>query len=335
MKPPVAALLCALLLCAYSWDVPRAVDPNTVFFGEPEREKKPLTNAPAPSDKSYPWYCLEKGNAHFLAREYERAAIYFKAAFEVPGPTRVLSGFRLVETYDKLGRPDPALEVLAEMERRYLVSPREFAEAKHIQMALLDQKRKGLVEKIKPPFTGREWVRQLQPWRLRYVLDAMDELRRHGIPLKESAQGYTFLLDEYFLARPDAPAGDAAEAFAEFLYDHDADARLAIDRWRMNPEGTVTEEAKAFDRRPNKLTGAEWITMVQQDKLDYVSGAIEVLKNQRVPMEKGAYAYADALDKLFTENPELPASDSVVALGSLLRNTEPEAREVLEALRLE
>ncbi len=62
---------------------------------------------------------------------------------------------------------------------------------------------------------------------------------------------------------------------------------------------------------------------------------MRVLEGQRVPMEKGIYAYTDALDKLFTEKPEWPAADGVVALASYLYNTEPRAKEVLEALRLE
>lgn len=319
---------------APGWDEPSRVDERTVFFGEPAGEEKEGPAAPKPGDKGYAWYCIEKGNDHFLNREYERASAYFKAAYAVPGAARVLSGFRLIDAYDKLNWADSALDVLGEMEKKYLVSAREFGEAKRLRQTLQDRKRKGLLHKKIEPFTGKEWVKQVSAWRLRWVLGAMDELRRHGVPLKEQPHGYAFLLEEYFLARPNAPAQDAVTAFAGFLYEHDRDARLPIDRWRMNPGATLTGEAKAADRRPDKITGAEWITMTHEDKMEYVLEAVEVLKDQRVPMQKDAYAYTDALDNLFTSKPELPASDSVVALASLLYDTEPRAREILEALRL-
>jgi len=340
-----SALVFALILvpCAalganrssYQWDKAKAVDSNTLLFGESPREKKVLSEAPDPSERSYPWYCLEKGNEHYLNREYDKASIYFKAAYAVPGPTRVISGFRLIDAYQKSDWVDLALETLTEMEKKYLVSPREFREATRLRMDLVDRKRKGSAPKKPSPLTGREWLLHLEDWRLHYVLSAMDKLRQHGIPLKEEAYGYVFLLDEYFTAQPETPADDAPKVLADLVYERDIDARIPIDRWRMYPDGTLTEEAKAAKDQPKDFTGAEWVTMVHEDKLDYVSGAMSVLKNQRVPMEKELYAYTDALDALFTEKPELSASDSVRALASLLYETEPEARKVLEALRLE
>lgn len=321
------------------WETPRPVDRDTVFFGEmpaekegpeepPKEEVKPL------SGKVFAWENLEKGNAHFLNHEYEEAALYFKAAYAVAGPTRVLSGFRLVDAYDRLDWADSALGVLEEMEKKYLVSPREFRESKRLRQALEDKRRRGLVHKKVEPFTGREWVKQISEWRLRWVLGAMDEMRRHGVPLREQPHAYVFHLEEYFLARPQLPAEDAPAAFAEFLYQHDRDTRSAIDHWRMNPEGTLTEEAKVEDLEGQKLTGAQWVTLTQNDKLEYVKDAMKILKGQRVPMEKDVYAYADALDRLFTEKPALPASDSVAALASLLHESEPGAAEILDALRL-
>ncbi len=344
MRLPALSFLALLLFSgavsaanrsSYSWDPAKPVDTDTLLFGETPREKKALSGAPDPSDKSYPWYCLEKGNGHFLNREYDRASIYFKAAYDVPGPTRVISGFRLIEAYQKLDQTDLALETLAEMEKKYLVSSGEFREATRLRLALMDRKRKDDAPKGPAPFTGKDWLAKLQDWRIRYVLDAMDELRRHGIPLKEEAQHYVFLLDEYFTVDPAAPAGDAVRTLADLVYERDPDARLSIDRWRMNPESTLTEEARIQDAQPRKLTGAEWVTMVHEDKMEYVSEAMKVLKGQRVPMENGAYAYTEQLDRLFTEKPELPAFDSVQAMASLLYDTEPEARKVLEALRLE
>ena len=344
MRPRAAFFLTALLLsnAAYGanrssvvWEEPKPIDPNTVFFGEKPREKTVLSEAPSPADKSYPWYCLEKGNNHYLNREYDKASIYFKAAFAVPGSTRVLSGFRLIDAYQKLGWTDLALETLDSLEKHYLASTREFQEAHRIRMDLEDRKRRGPQPRVMPPMTGREWVLELQDWRLKYVLGAMNELHRHGIPLKEEAQGYVFLLDEYFLANPSLQADDAVKILADFIYDRDPEARLPIDRWRMNPEGTLTEEAKADEEKPGRLMGAQWVTMTQDDKLDYVAQAMKVLENQRVPMEKTQYAYVDALDLLFTDKPDLPAWDGATALASYLYENEPKARAVLEALRLE
>ena len=82
------------------------------------------------------------------------------------------------------------------------------------------------------------------------------------------------------------------------------------------------------------MTGAEWVTLVQDDKLTYVAGAMNTLRSQRVPMKRSLHAYTGELDRMFTRKPELPAWDSVVALASFLYKTEPEARQVLEALRL-
>ncbi len=339
----LTALVCALVLIpsatlgarsSYTWDPAAPVDTNTLLFGESPRVKKELSDVPDPSEKSYPWYCLEKGNDHFLNREYEKASIYFKAAYAVPGPTRVMSGFRLIDAYQKLDWVDLALDVLDGMEKKYLVSSREFREATRLRMELVDRKRRGIRPRKLAPLTGREWVLKLQEWRLRYVLGAMDKLRRHGVPLKEEAQGYGFLLDEYFIAHPETAADDAVKVLTDLVYERDIDARIPIDRWHGDPEGTVTEEAKVQEDRP-KFTGAEWVTLIHEDKMDYVSGALKVLINQRVPMEKNLYAYVDAMDMFFTEKPEFPAYDSVKALATILYETEPEARKMIDVLRLE
>ena len=330
---PCAAL--AANRSSYQWDKTKALDSETLLFGEAPREKQPLSEAPDPSEKSYPWYCLEKGNESYLNGDYEKASFFFKAAYAAPGPTRVMSGFRLIDAYQKLDWISLALETLSEMEKKYLVSPREFREATRLRMDLEDRKRKGEAPKKLSPLTGREWLLHLEDWRLHYVLGAMDTLRRHGIPLQEEAQGYVFLLDEFFTVEPQTPADDAPKVLADLVYERDIEARIPIDRWRIDPEGAAVEKTKAFKRRSKEFTGAEWVTMVYGDKTDYVSGAIRMLKDQHVPMEKEVYAYTEALDVLFTEKPELPASDSVRALASLLYETEPEARKVLEALRLE
>jgi hypothetical protein len=317
----------------YTWDPPVPVTAESVFFGEAPREKMP-SDVPAPGDKRYPWYCLEKGSEHFLKREYDKAVVFFRAAYRVPGPSRTASGFRLAEAYQALDQNEDALDVVNEMERHDLVGPSERAQAQRLKMALLDRLRRAPAKKEEPAFTGKEWLLQLSDWRMRYVLDGMNALRRHGIPLKEPAQRYVFLLDDHFLKDPTRPASDPVRTMAAFLYDYDPDTRLPIDRWRMNPEGTVTDEAKAFDLAPNKLTGAEWITMTHEDKLEYVEQAMRVLQDQQVPMKKGVYAYVEAVDELFTAKPELPAYDPVVALASYLHEAETPAREVLEALRL-
>ena len=319
----------------YNWDPPTPVNPNTVFFGEAPSPEKTVPGKPAPGDKSYPWYYLERGNNHTLAGELEKAQASYREAYSVPGSTRVLSGFKLVETLRKMGLVDSALETLDGMEKKYLGSTREFAEAKHLRIARLDEKRKGAVEKKTPPFTGREWVQEIQSWRLKFILEAMESLRARGIPLKESTQGYVFLLEEYFLAHPEAPASDPTAVLATLVYERDMSARSAIDRWRAAPDKVPVSVPAEISKLPKKITGAEWITLIHTEKMEYVAGAMAALQNQRVPMKRSLYGYVDALDKLFTEKPELPASDSVVALASFLYESEPKARQVLEALRLE
>ncbi len=329
---------------SYAWDSPIPVNPKSVFFGETAREKEQKyeeERVPARDDKSYPWYYLEKGNGHFLKAEYERAEASYREAYSVGGPTRVLSGFKLVETLEKMGRVDSALEALDDLEKKYLVSPREFQEAKKMRMDFLDKKRKGAHEKKIPSLTGREWLLQLSEWRIHFVLTAMDYLRNQNVPVKESYQKYIFILDEYFLAHPEESASSPPDVLAVIIYERDPEARAAIDRWKRNLEFGVTgtefvdKPSKTINSVQTAFTGAEWITMVHEDKLKYVSEAMEMLARQRVPMRKSLYAYVDALDKLFTEKPELRADDSVIALASYLYQTEPEARNILEALRLE
>jgi hypothetical protein len=320
---------------AHPWDDPRPITAATLFFGEiPSDEQKKDPEAPRADSKSYPWWCIDKGNAFFVDKDFEKAAVYFKAAYEAAGPTRVLAGFKLVEAYQEIGWMDSALDILTQLENRHLVAPREFQEAKRWRISLEDMKRKRTPQKQIEKFTGREWLKQISEWRRHYVKGAMDELRRHAIPLKESEQKYVFLFEERFLKYPKLPAHDAVTALAELVYERDQEARLPIDRWRISPDLTVTEEAKAADAHPNKLTGTEWITLVHEDKLDYTAQAMEVLKEQRVPMEKGLYAYTEALDERFTEDPELPAWDGAAALASVLYETEPKAKAQLDALRL-
>ena len=332
---------------SYSWDSSHSVGPDMVFFGEAPDPDRSAPEKPEPSDKSYPWYFLDKGNKHVLAGEWEKAAIAYREAYSVSGPTRVLCGFKLVETLQKMGRVEAALEMLDDLEKKYLVGPREFAEARRLRTALLDEKR-NRPEKKMPPFTGREWVLQVSAWRVKFVLEGMDRLRAAGVPLKESYQEYVFFLDERFLAHPELPASDPAEALAAFIYERDIDARIPIDRWKASSELGVRSSEKVAGqpqtsnpllRTPNaqlrtKFTGAEWITMVHNEKMEYVGEAMAILQNQHVPMKRSHYGYVDALDVFFTEHPELPASDSVAALASLLYGSEPQAREVLDALRL-
>lgn len=334
----VLALLIFPLTCfagrKYEWDVPVPVKPDTVFFGEEEASQEPAQEPPNPDDKSYPWFYLDKGNDHVLAGEQDRAVVAYQKAYSVPGPTRVLSGFKLVETLQKMKQFDAALEVLDEMEKKYLVSAREAGEAKRVKMEILDAKRSGSVEIKAPKFIGRDWLRQLSVPRVKYVLQGMDVLHARGVPLKESYQGYVFLLDEYFSVHPEADASDPAETLAALVYERDKSSRLPIDRWRADPNKPPVPDLDAMDGKPQKITGAEWITLVQHDKLAYVAQAMNMLRDQRVPMKRSLHAYTSELDMMFTRKPELPAWDSVVALASYLYRTEPEARQVLEALRL-
>lgn len=319
------------------WNEPARISPETTFFGEKIREKrKDKIGSPARSDKAYPWFYLEKGQRYSTEKRFEQAVASFREAFTVPGPTRVLAGFHLIEALRAAGRPNEALDVLEEMERHYLVSSSDRSKAVKIRMDLSDDARKLAVQEKAPTlFTGREWLGKLQQWRMQFVLDGMQELRRHGIPLKEPAHKYVFLLDEHFLKNPTLPADDPAETLASLIDQYDEDARLPIHRWRMSPENTLTDEAKAWDEEPNQLTGAQWLTLVHNDKMAYIEQAMQVLESQHVPMEKTIYGYVDALDKLFTSHPELPAQDGAVALGSYLYQSEPRAKAVLEALRLE
>ncbi len=322
-----------------SWDPPKKVDENTIFFGEKERAPHGEHFEPAPGDKSYPWYLLEKGNNFLLAGHLEKAAAAFAKCYEVGGPTRVLSGFKWIETDKKLGRLNEAIAVLEEMKQKYLVSTKEFGEATLVRAELEDEKRK-LTSLPKPvEFTGREWLFKLQAQRMKDVLRAMEILRAHDVPLKEPAQKVAYRLDEYFIAHPEEPADDPAEILARILYELDPDSRLPIDRWRLS----MSSESGARSlvpptpnyELPAQLTGAEWVRWTHNDKMDYVLGAMEMLKSQNIPMQKSPYAYEFAMDRLFTDKPELSASDSVVTLASILYESEPEAREVLEALRLE
>jgi hypothetical protein len=214
------------------------------------------------------------------------------------------------------------------MQKKYLASNQEFEQARGIEMRLRDQKRMKAAEPPPPALTGRTWLPQLSAERMKYVLDAMQTLRNHDIPLKDSAQQYVFRLDEYFIAHPDQPASDGAGILAQIIYENDPSARLSIDRWRY------AKDQPPRVRIPAPFSGAVWLTLIHDRKMTYVAEAMNILKEQQVPMGRSAYAYEYALDELFTKEPELDASDSVVALASVLNDTEPEARNVLEALRL-
>ena len=321
---------------SFSWDVPKKVDEKTVFFGERTRLEGPGDLEPRsfPDEKSYAWRLMEQGNNFLVAGRFEEAVVAFAKCYEVPGPTRVLSGFKLVEAEEKLGRWDEAIAVLEDMKQRYLVSTKEFGEAARIRAELEDGKRKSLPVEKPGKVTGREWLMELQTQRMKFVLQGMEVLRMHGVPLKEPAQSYVFRLDEYFIAHPEAPAEDPAAALAVVVYEADEDSRLPIDRWKLHPDYLPEEEQNKLVDTKDKLNGAQWIRMTHNQKMDYVLGAMEVLKGQNVPMQKSVYAYVYAADQLFTDKPELLASDSVVTLASILYEAEPDARDVLEAIRL-
>ena len=316
-----------------AWNAPKPVDENTVFFGEPPREEIDASRI-KPGDKGYAWYWLDKGNSFLLAQKAENAASAFAKAYSDGGTTRVLSGFKLVETYESLGRLEAAVAVLEEMRKKYLVSNEEFGRAQLIRQRLEDQIRQNAAVPPPPAFDGRQWLLQTQTERMKYVVDAAGTLRGHGVPLKDWPQRYVFLLDEYFIVHPEESAENGAEVLARLVYETDRETRIPIDRWRINPDATqIAEQAPEGDGR-NRFTGAEWTVLTHEYKMQYVSGAMEMLKNQQVPMQKTAYAYEYEVDQLFTDKPELDATDSVVTLASVLYDTEPEAHEVLEALRL-
>ncbi len=326
------------------WDPPKKVDEHTIFFGENQRPTLSSASSnerpePSPGDKSYPWVLLEKGNNFLLAGHFEKAAAAFAKSYEISGPTRVLSGFKLIEADEKLGRWDEAIAVLEEMKNKYLASTKEFGEATRLRSELEDNKRKNKPESKPAKRVGREWLFKLSPERMKYVLQGMEVLRAHGVPLKEPAQKYAFRLDEYFIAHPEASADDPAKALATVIYEKDMESRIPIDRWRLSigsvlPTTPESQLPTSNLQLRNPFTGAEWIRLTQNEKMDYVLNAMAVLKNQNVPMKKSAYAYVFSVDRFFTDKPELPASDSVLTLASILYNTEPEAHEVLEAIRL-
>ena len=322
---------------AVPWDAPKKVDEKTVLFGEKERPFEAVDaeeDEPQPGDKSYAWRLMELGNNFLLAGHLEKAAAAFSKVYEIGGPTRVLSGFKLIEADQKLGRLNDAIAVLEDMKEKYLVSTKEFGEAARLRIELEDAKRKSITEQKPARLKGREWLLMLQPQRMKYTLDGMEVLRAHGVPVKEPAQSYVFLLDEYFIAQSEAPADDPASALAVVIYERDADARLPIDRWRRDPQWVPASVEGASPAAKGAFSGADWILLTHNDKMTYVLGAMEVLKTQNVPLQKSPYAYEYEVDQLFTDKPELSASDSVVTLASVLYDTEPEAREVLEAVRL-
>jgi tetratricopeptide (TPR) repeat protein len=342
MSPRAASAAIVLLLCAIpahsdivertpEWDRPGRVTEKTVFFGEGERDTAEERGEPSPRDKSYAWFWLEKGNNYLLAGLREKAAAAFAKAYAAGGTARIPAGFKRVEILESLGRIEEAIELLERMRQEDLVSNNDHAQAQVLRARLEDQRRKMAV-KPAVPYDGRAWVLQTQVERLRYVMDAMQELRAHGVPLAMSMHQYAFHLDEYFLAHPAEPAADGADVLSRIVYENDPAARIPIDRWRIDPASTLVEETVKTDHP--QFTGAQWMTLTQEQKIRYVQEAMEVLRQQNVPMARTPTAYVFAVDEMFTEDPELPAGDSVVTMASLLVRTEPEAREVLEALRL-
>lgn len=321
----------------FSWDSPKPIDPNTTLLTEIERTPKEIPGQPKSTDKSYAWYCLEKGNRFLADGDKAKAAAFFREAYQTPSPARVISGFKLVDTLDEMGLLEEAIRVLEEMNDKFLVSTREYGEAKKVRMRLEDKKRL-LTSKVSTPIkmSGKDWLYQVSTWRNEYTLQAMDVLRKYEIPMMYPAYHYTFLMDEYFLKNPDASADNGAEVLAGLIYQENMAAREAIDRWRQNPSAPPSPIVAAkLVELEGKMRGSDWVRMVHHDKMKYVSEAMEVLKKQGVPMQKSNYAYVYAVDDLFTDKPELPANDSVVALATILYETEPEARRILEALRLE
>ncbi len=319
------------------WDAPKPVDPNTTLLTELERPSKELPGQPKPSDKNYAWYNLEKGNSYLLAGDKEKAASFFREAYQTPSSARVVSGFKLIDTLEEMGFVDEAIRILDEMNEKFLVSTREYGEAKRVRMRLEDKKRQmGAVGAPRSKMLGKDWLYQVSTWRSQYALDAMEVLRRYEIPLEYPVYHYAFLMDEYFLKHPDVSADDGPEILAKLVYQEDPEARGAIDRWRQDPTAPPAPhvEARLADHK-GRITGADWVTMVHDRKMKYTLEAMAVLEKQRVPMQKSAIAYNYAIDEFFTSKPELPAHDSVATLATILYNTEPEARRILEALRLE
>ncbi len=319
------------------WDSPRPVDPNTTLLSELERPSKTLPNQPKPSDKNYAWHNLEKGNSYLLAGDKEKAASFFREAYRTPSSARVISGFKLIDTLEEMGFIDESIRILDEMNEKYLVSTREYGEAKRVRMRLEDKKRQmSAASTPKSKMLGKDWLYQVSTWRSLYVLEAMEVLRRYEIPLEYPVYHYVFLMDEYFLKHPDASADDGPEILAKLVYQEDVKARGAIDRWRLNPTAPPSPhvEARLADHK-GKIMGTDWVTMVHENKMKYTREAMAVLEKQGVPMQKTAIAYNYAIDELFTSKPEYPAYDSVTTLATILYETEPEARRILEALRLE
>jgi hypothetical protein len=84
---------------------------------------------------------------------------------------------------------------------------------------------------------------------------------------------------------------------------------------------------------PPKTTGADWLIMAPQEKVQCVNSAIAFLRAKGIPIEFGGDFYGSALNNV-VDQPGAEKTAVINLVTTLVYNKEPQARPMINQLRI-
>ncbi|GEM_PF-4391130 len=114
------------------------IDGKGIFVGAPnmvpraESKQEQITR-----EVAYAWDNISAGENYFASGQYEQAVVAFKKAYAVEMGSQALSGFKLAETYEKLGSYDEAIALLDNMIAKRQLSALGVQDANEMKSRLL------------------------------------------------------------------------------------------------------------------------------------------------------------------------------------------------------
>ncbi len=95
----------------------------------------------------------------------------------------------------------------------------------------------------------------------------------------------------------------------------------------------VTSSVRAAENYEKPVSGMEWLEKSIPERLERVRVSMLILHTNGVPVEGSANDYYNALDKKIRREPSIADTDLTNILASVIYDTDPASREVLNKFR--
>ncbi len=93
----------------------------------------------------------------------------------------------------------------------------------------------------------------------------------------------------------------------------------------------LTSSSVAFCQQ--MITGKDWLSMGDQEKITYIFTAMEIFSKHDVPLRQLPNQYMALIDAELEKNPAALEEDPTNILASVVCENEPAAREAIDRIR--